>query len=150
MKMSETRKHFDKYMKEFMESTLKLCDVEVKKNPNKYLKIVKKPIFKNDRLSNIETIEILDYAKIIHNIKNQIKKYPEINSLLTITKNIFKKQIQELETQKKLECYKVDNYRTIKGIKIQETHCSKLEKARANKLRNHVKHVFALDPFTKS
>ena len=55
-----------------------------------------------------------------------------------------------LETQKKLECYKVNNYKIIDGVKIQETHCSKLEKSRANKLRNHVKHVFALDPFTKS
>jgi hypothetical protein len=54
-----------------------------------------------------------------------------------------------LETKKKLECYKVDNFQIIEGVKIQETHCSKLEKARANKLRNHVKHVFALDPFSK-
>lgn len=54
-----------------------------------------------------------------------------------------------LEVQEKLNCYKVDNYRIIDGLKIQETHCSKLEKARASKLRNHVKHVFALDPFSK-
>ncbi len=55
-----------------------------------------------------------------------------------------------LETQEKLDCYRVNNYRIIDSIKIQETHCSKLERARANKLRNHVKHVFALDPFNKS
>lgn len=55
-----------------------------------------------------------------------------------------------LETQKKLNCYKVNNFRIINGTKIQETHCSKLEKARASKLRNHIKHVFKLDPFSKS
>jgi len=52
-----------------------------------------------------------------------------------------------LKTQKKLNCLRVDNYRIIDGIEIQETHCSKLEKARANKLRNHVKHVLAINPF---
>ncbi len=55
-----------------------------------------------------------------------------------------------LETQKKLQCVKFDNYKIIEGVKIQETHCSKLQKARANKLRNHIKHVFALDPFAKN
>ena len=55
-----------------------------------------------------------------------------------------------IEIQKKLDCHRVDNYRIIGGTKVQETHCSKLEKARSNKLRTHVKHVFALDPFAKS
>jgi Tfp pilus tip-associated adhesin PilY1 len=55
-----------------------------------------------------------------------------------------------LETQQKLNCYKANNFRIINGKKIQETHCSKLEKARTNKLRNHIKHVFELDPFSKS
>lgn len=54
-----------------------------------------------------------------------------------------------IETQKKLDCFKVDNFKIIDGIEIQETHCSKLEKARANKFRIHVKAVFALDPFAK-
>lgn len=101
--MSNTSKHFDKYLKGFLESTLKLCDDELKRNPETYSKIIKKPLFKNDRFSNIEETTILDYSKLIYNIQNEIKKYPQINSLLTITKNIFKKQIQELETRKKLK-----------------------------------------------
>ena len=48
------------------------------------------------------------------------------------------------ETQKKLECYKVDNYRIVSGVEVQETHCSKLEKARANKFRSRVKSVWRL------
>lgn len=54
-----------------------------------------------------------------------------------------------LTTQQKLKCHKVNNFKIIDGVKIQETHCSKLQKARANKLRNHVKHVFAMNPFLK-
>lgn len=54
-----------------------------------------------------------------------------------------------LETRQKLHCQKIENYRIVDSVKIQETHCSKLEKSRANKLRNHVRHVLALDPFTK-
>jgi len=53
------------------------------------------------------------------------------------------------EVQKKLNCFRVDNYKVTDGVKIQETHCSKLENARENKMRNHVKHVFALDPLSK-
>ena len=49
-----------------------------------------------------------------------------------------------IETQKKLECHKVDNYRIVSGVEIQETHCSKLEKARANKFRSRVKSVWRL------
>jgi len=49
-----------------------------------------------------------------------------------------------IETQKKLECYKVDNYRIVSGVEIQETHCSKLERARANKFRSRVKSVWRL------
>jgi hypothetical protein len=55
-----------------------------------------------------------------------------------------------LETQNILNCMRFDNYQVIDGVKIQETHCSKLENARAKKLRNHVKHVLALNPLTKS
>lgn len=49
-----------------------------------------------------------------------------------------------IETQNKLECYKVDNYRMINGEDIQETHCVKLEKARANKFRSRIKSVWRL------
>lgn len=54
-----------------------------------------------------------------------------------------------LETQQKLKCFRVNNFKTINGIQVQETHCIKLQKARAKKLRNHIKHVFAMDPFLK-
>lgn len=54
------------------------------------------------------------------------------------------------ETQVKLDCYRVNRFRFINGKWVQETHCSKLRRARANRLRNHVKHVFELYPFSKS
>lgn len=54
-----------------------------------------------------------------------------------------------LETQKRLECYRVDNFEMVDGERIQETHCSKLERARENRLRNHVNHVFEMSPFGK-
>jgi len=55
-----------------------------------------------------------------------------------------------LETQEKLNCSKVDTFKFIDGIKIQKTYCSKLKKARANKFRNHIKHVFTLSPLLKT
>lgn len=55
-----------------------------------------------------------------------------------------------LETQEKLKCFKVNNFKIIDGVKIQKTYCSKLKKARANKFRNHIKHVFAMNPFLKA
>lgn len=55
-----------------------------------------------------------------------------------------------LEIQQKLRCHKVDNFEVINGQKIQETHCIKLRRARANRLRNHIRHVFKMNPFLKS
>lgn len=55
-----------------------------------------------------------------------------------------------LETQEKLKCFKADNFKIIDGVKIQKTYCSKLKRARANKFRNHIKHVFAMSPFLKT
>jgi len=55
-----------------------------------------------------------------------------------------------LETQEKLKCFKVNNFKIIDGVKIQKTYCSKLKKARAKKFRNHIKHVFAMSPFLKT
>lgn len=60
-----------------------------------------------------------------------------------------KKICTKCTRQEELKCHKIDNFRIIDNVKIQETHCSKLENARANKLRNHVKHVLALNPFSK-
>lgn len=53
-----------------------------------------------------------------------------------------------LEQQQKRKCFRVDNYRTINDKVIQETHCDWLQRARANKLRKHVKAVFNMNPFT--
>lgn len=53
-----------------------------------------------------------------------------------------------LEQQKKRNCFRVDNFKTINGKVIQETHCKWLENARYRKLRNHVKAVFNMNPFT--
>jgi len=55
-----------------------------------------------------------------------------------------------LETQKKLKCFKVNDFKIIDDVKIQKTYCSKLKKARAKKFRNHIKHVFAMSPFLKT
>lgn len=55
-----------------------------------------------------------------------------------------------LETQEKLKCFKVDTFKIIDSVKIQKTYCSKLKKARANKFRNHIKHVFTMSPFLKT
>ncbi len=55
-----------------------------------------------------------------------------------------------LETQEKLNCFKVDNFKIIDGVKIQKTYCSKLKKARAKKFRTHIKHIFAMSPLLKT
>jgi len=55
-----------------------------------------------------------------------------------------------LETQEKLKCFKVNNFKIIDGVKIQKTYCSKLKKARAKKFKNHIKHVLAMNPFLKT
>ena len=54
-----------------------------------------------------------------------------------------------LDTQHKLKCQKINNFRIIDNKKIQETHCSKLMKAREQKFKNHMKMVFALNPLLK-
>ena len=56
----------------------------------------------------------------------------------------------QLETQEKLKCFRVNSFKIIDGVKIQKTYCSKLKKARANKFRNHIKHVFAMNPLLKT
>lgn len=43
-----------------------------------------------------------------------------------------------LETQKRLDCKRFNNYRMIKGQRIQETHCKKLIKARTAKFKNRI------------
>lgn len=55
-----------------------------------------------------------------------------------------------LKTQQKLRCYKINNFKIIKNIRIQETHCSKMEKARANKFRNKMKILFDITDFNFS
>ena len=52
-----------------------------------------------------------------------------------------------IETQKKLECHKVDNYRIVSGVEIQETHCSKLEKARVQKFRGRMNNLLNMASF---
>lgn len=95
-------------------------------------------------------------SKVCNSFQDRVQDYDEVWNWLgrqAIEYNWqYRKKICTkctLETQKKLNCYRVDNYRIIDGTKIQETHCSKLEKARTNKFHNHIKHVFKLDPFTK-
>ena len=55
-----------------------------------------------------------------------------------------------LETQKKLNCIRFDNYRIIKGLEIQESHCKKLENARASKFRNRMKSLLRSTHFNFS
>lgn len=43
-----------------------------------------------------------------------------------------------LAEQKRRDCFKVNNYRMIKGMRIQETHCNWLTKARTAKFRNRI------------
>lgn len=54
------------------------------------------------------------------------------------------------EAQIKWDCHRINKFRLVNGKLIQETHCRKLKRARANKLRNHIKHVLALYPFCES
>ena len=56
----------------------------------------------------------------------------------------------ELETQEKLKCQKINNFKIMDGVKIQKTYCSKLKKARSNKFKNHIKHVFNMNPLLKN
>lgn len=49
-----------------------------------------------------------------------------------------------LSEQKRRSCVRFDNYRMIKGVEIQESHCNKLENARANKFRNRMKSLLRL------
>ena len=44
--------------------------------------------------------------------------------------------------QEELKCHKVNNFRIIDGVKIQETHCRKLINARTAKLRHKIKAFF--------
>lgn len=52
-----------------------------------------------------------------------------------------------IDTQKRLECKRFDNFRTIKGYRIQETHCKKLIKARSAKFRSRIESFLRLSPF---
>jgi len=89
-------------------------------------------------------------------LKDRIQDYDEAWNWLgrRVTEYNWKYRVKvcskcPLETQQKLGCHKVDNFRIISGKKIQETHCIKLQKARANRLRNHIKHVVAMNPLLK-
>ena len=55
-----------------------------------------------------------------------------------------------LETQEKLKCQKINDFRVVDGIKIQKTYCSKLKKSRSSKFKNHIKHVFTMNPLLKT
>ena len=55
-----------------------------------------------------------------------------------------------LKTQEKLKCQKINDFKIMDGIKIQKTYCSKLKKARSNKFRNHINHVFDMNPLLKN
>ena len=90
-------------------------------------------------------------------LKERIKDYDEAWKWLTqhVTEYDweYRKKIClkcPISTQEKLCCFKSNTFRTIDGLKIQKTYCSKLKKARANKFRNHIKHVSAMNPFLKT
>ena len=42
------------------------------------------------------------------------------------------------EQQKLRRCFKVNSFRTIKGMRIQETHCNWMTKARSRKFRSKI------------
>ena len=52
-----------------------------------------------------------------------------------------------LETQKKLQCFKVDNFKIIDNIQVQETHCSKMDKARVQKFRGRMNNLLNMASF---
>ena len=49
-----------------------------------------------------------------------------------------------LETQKKLQCFRVNNFKD----GIQETHCSKMDKARVQKFRGRINNLLDMAHFT--
>lgn len=41
-----------------------------------------------------------------------------------------------LSEQKRRNCFRVDNYRFMRGVKVQETHCKWMDKARVRKFHD--------------
>ncbi|MGY5147883.1 MAG: hypothetical protein ACW9W4_07790 [Candidatus Nitrosopumilus sp. bin_7KS] len=81
------------------------CNQEIQKSETTYQKTVNKPVFRNNVLVDLTPSTIVDYDKLIHALKNKIKKYPEMNSLFKIIKNILKTNITKIESKNK---YKLD------------------------------------------
>ena len=95
-------------------------------------------------------------VEIIDPFKERIKDYDEAWEWLTyhVIQYDWEYRMKictkcTLETQEKLKCQKINDFRVIDNMKIQKTYCSKMKKARSNKFRNHIKHVFAMNPLLK-
>ena len=43
-----------------------------------------------------------------------------------------------LEQQKKRKCFRPDSFKVIQGVKIQETHCAWIDKARVRKYKSKI------------
>jgi hypothetical protein len=103
--MTKQEQLYKNYLKDFLKSGLSLCENEIDSSSKLYEKQIKKPIFQNNVLTGTTTITIIDYNKLLHTLKKRINKYPKTNSFFKVIKNIFKANIDNIESK---NTFKID------------------------------------------
>ena len=99
MKNSYLEEHLERFLQVF----LSVCMQELERNRLKYDTNMKMPVLKNDRLVGIKQQNCVNYGKLVHDLKSQIKLHPTVYPLFKIVKNILEQKIKTITNKSDLD-----------------------------------------------
>lgn len=95
--MPRQKQHFEKYLNNFLKIGLSICSDEIVISNKTYEKQIKIPHIENNTLVKLNTVQTIDYRKLVHHLKKKYKKMSKINPLVIILQNILQEMTNTIE-----------------------------------------------------